>query len=212
MRVLPVGAHALMVEVADTAAAQWLHRRVRELADDPSRGLGRPRDVVPAARTVLLDGLDDPASWSEALGRLRPSVQPVDDSVPVDDAALVVIRVVYDGPDLADVAAAWGCATDEVVRRHLDSAFTVAFCGFAPGFAYCTAATALPSTPRRHEPRARLRAGAVGLADSFTAVYPRAMPGGWQVIGHTDAVVFDPDRERPALLAPGDRVRFEVAP
>jgi KipI family sensor histidine kinase inhibitor len=116
----------------------------------------------------------------------------------------------YDGDDLDVVARAWGCSTAEVIDRHTSTAYTVAFCGFAPGFAYCTSDLPLPAVPRRSEPRPRVPAGSVALAAEYCGVYPRTMPGGWQLIGTTGAVLFDPRRDRPALLAPGTTVRFEA--
>lgn len=122
----------------------------------------------------------------------------------------MTLRVRYDGADLEEVAAAWGCGVDDVVRRHLDARFTVAFCGFAPGFAYCTSDPQLPDVPRRRDPRIKVPAGSVALAGPYCGVYPRQMPGGWQLIATTAEVLFDPDREHAALLSPGDLLRFEV--
>lgn len=207
MRVLPVGDAALLVEVADTAEVQAAYRRIRDLARDPA--LPTPREVVPAARTVLLEGLDDVESWRSALARelthLETSSEPAGSS-----GREVTLRVRYDGPDLEEVAAAWGCHVDDVVRRHLDARFTVAFCGFAPGFAYCASDPPLPEVPRRLDPRPKVPAGSVALAGPYCGVYPREMPGGWQLIATTEAVLFDPDREHAALLSPGDLLRFEV--
>ena len=118
----------------------------------------------------------------------------------------VEIPVVYDGPDLETVAASWGCEVEEVVARHRATEFVSAFCGFAPGFAYLSGLDA--SVPRLATPRTRVPAGSVALAGAWCGVYPVASPGGWQIIGHTDAELWDPGREQPALLAPGTRVRF----
>ncbi len=114
----------------------------------------------------------------------------------------------YDGPDLADVAALWGVPEREVARIHAATEFRVAFCGFAPGFGYLTGLPARYDVPRRATPRTAVHAGAVGLAGPYTGVYPRASPGGWQLIGTTDAVLWDTARELTALLSPGTRVRF----
>jgi KipI family sensor histidine kinase inhibitor len=214
LRFLPVGRHALLVEVSDTDAARWVYRLVQQLIADPELTLEPPRDVVPAARTVLLDQIDDVRGWQRALhdrvdliaGRDEMS-QP--DSEPGEQT---VIATRYDGPDLGHVAAVWGCSLDEVVRRHAAASFEVAFCGFAPGFAYCTSDLVVPETPRRDEPRSSVPAGSVALAGRYCGIYPRAMPGGWQLIGTTDAVLFDPERAVPALLSPGDLLRFEPVP
>jgi KipI family sensor histidine kinase inhibitor len=120
----------------------------------------------------------------------------------------VEIPVAYDGPDLAEVGQLTGLGRDGVIAAHTGLPWTVAFLGFAPGFAYCTGGDPRLRVPRRDVPRQRVQAGAVGLADDLTAVYPRASPGGWQIIGHTDTTVWDIERKPPALLGPGTVVRF----
>ena len=116
--------------------------------------------------------------------------------------------MVYDGEDLPDVARTTGLGQREVVERHLRAEYVVAFCGFAPGFAYLSGGDPALRVSRRNSPRTRVPAGSVGLADEFTGVYPRQMPGGWQLIARTDVVLWDLDRDPPALLPPGTRVRF----
>ncbi|MGH3446744.1 MAG: 5-oxoprolinase subunit B family protein, partial [Nocardioidaceae bacterium] len=111
--------------------------------------------------------------------------------------------------DLDVVADSWSCSVDDVVARHQAATFTVAFCGFAPGFAYCTSDPPLPPVRRRADPRTEVPAGSVALAGEYCGVYPRALPGGWQLIGVTDRTLFDPEQTEPALLRPGDTVRFE---
>jgi KipI family sensor histidine kinase inhibitor len=120
----------------------------------------------------------------------------------------VEISCRYHGPDLADVAKHWGVAEAEVVEIHTSLSHRVAFCGFAPGFAYIDGLGERWQAPRRAAPRATLRAGSVGLAGTYTGIYPRPSPGGWQIIGYTDATLWDPGRDPPALLAPGTAVRF----
>jgi biotin-dependent carboxylase-like uncharacterized protein len=120
----------------------------------------------------------------------------------------VEIPVRYDGEDLAEVAGMLGVTTEEVVRRHTDAEYTVAFTGFAPGFAYLSGGDTGLEVPRRKTPRTRIPAGAVGLAGAFSGVYPQAGPGGWQIIGVTPLAMFDLSRDPPALLQPGFRVRF----
>ena len=128
-----------------------------------------------------------------------------------DHPRLVEIPTRYDGPDLADVAQRSGMSTEELVRIHSERDYSAIFLGFLPGWAYCArldpriVATRLPS------PRARVPAGSVGVVDGQTGVYPFASPGGWRLIGSTDAVMFDPDRSEPALIRAGDRVRFVPA-
>ncbi|GAA3073926.1 allophanate hydrolase subunit 1 [Streptomyces olivoverticillatus] len=200
-RVLPVGRHALLVEVAGSEEAQVFHA---ELLRRRAAGALPPiREIVPAARTVLLDGVGDPHALAARIAEW---------TVPLADAAEgepVVLPVRYDGADLAEVAALWGVAEEEVPRLHASMSFRVAFCGFAPGFGYLTGAPEHLHVPRRATPRTAVPAGSVGLAGPYTGVYPSSSPGGWQLIGRTDVRLWDPAREPAALLAPGTRVRFE---
>ena len=199
MKALPVGDDALLVEVSSGEEAQALHA---ELVRRRAEGSLSVREIVPAARTVLLDGLADPARLADEL--TTSEVPPA----PPRTREVIELPVRYDGPDLADVAAHWGVTPEEVARIHAGTEFTVAFCGFAPGFGYLTGLPARYDVPRRATPRTAVHAGAVGLAGPYTGVYPRASPGGWQLIGTTDAVLWDHTRVPAALLSPGTRVRF----
>ncbi|MDT7846431.1 5-oxoprolinase subunit PxpB [Streptomyces justiciae] len=199
MRALPVGDAALLVEVSSGEEAQALHA---ELLRRRAEGSLSVREIVPAARTVLLDGLTDPA-------RLAAELTAADmPPAPPRARAVVELPVRYDGPDLADVAAHWGVAPREVARIHAATEFSVAFCGFAPGFGYLTGLPERYDVPRRATPRTAVPAGAVALAGPYTGVYPRSSPGGWQLIGTTEAVLWDHARVPAALLSPGTRVRF----
>ncbi|APY89360.1 allophanate hydrolase subunit 1 [Streptomyces alfalfae] len=202
MRALPVGEHALLVELADGTEAQALHA---ELLRRRATGALRVREIVPAARTVLLDGLEEPARLRAELPRWE--VPPL----PPREGAVLEIPVRYDGPDLADVAALWGVDVPEVARIHSAAEFRVAFCGFAPGFGYLTGLAERYEVPRRATPRTTVPRGSVALAGPYTGVYPRASPGGWQLIGSTDVVLWDHARVPAALLSPGVRVRFVAA-
>ena len=125
--------------------------------------------------------------------------------------AVVEIPVHYGGehgPDLEAVAAHAGCSTAEVIRRHGDRTYRVYMLGFVPGFAYMGRVDPSIAAPRHRVPRERVRAGSVGIAGLQTGVYPVDSPGGWQLIGHTTTVMFDPGRDKPSLLAAGDLVRF----
>lgn len=197
-RVLPYGDRALLVEVDDLAAVAAVRRA---LTDAPLSG---QRDLVPAARTVLIV-LDRPPTDLDvaALRRL-----PLATGGPEDAARPVILPVVFDGPDLAEVAAVVGRSVPALVSALTGVELTVAFSGFAPGFGYLTGLPPDLHVPRRATPRTRVPAGAVAMAGPFAGVYPRASPGGWQLLGRTDAVLFDVDREPPALLVPGARVRF----
>jgi len=196
--VLPCGDRALLAEVADLDAVAALHAALRRAP------LPGQRELVPAARTVLVV-LDRPPSETD-VARLRALT--LVDAPPTENTRAVELPVVFDGPDLAEVAALTGRPVAALVRALTDTEFTVAFGGFAPGFGYLAGLPADLHVPRRATPRTRVPVGSVGLAGPFAGVYPRASPGGWQLVGRTDAVLFDVDRDPPALLVPGARVRF----
>ncbi|MFJ8536781.1 allophanate hydrolase subunit 1 [Streptomyces sp. NPDC093591] len=199
MRALPVGDDALLVEVSSGEEARALHAEFLRRRTEGSLSV---REIVPAARTVLLDGLTDPVRLAREL--TTADVPPA----PPRARAAVELPVRYDGPDLAEVAAHWGVTPREVARIHAGTEFSVAFCGFAPGFGYLTGLPPRYDVPRRATPRTAVPAGAVALAGPYTGVYPRSSPGGWQLIGTTDAVLWDHTRVPAALLSPGTRVRF----
>jgi KipI family sensor histidine kinase inhibitor len=167
-------------------------------------------DIVPASRTVLLE-FDSPGQ--QALGRQRVGKLTVDATAAAPaaaDRADIVIDVVYDGEDLDEVARLTEMSAADVIAAHTDTPWQIGFGGFAPGFAYLIGGDQRLHVPRRDEPRTRVPAGAVGLAGEFSGVYPRESPGGWQLIGRTDAVLWDVDRDDPALLTPGKSVRFRA--
>jgi KipI family sensor histidine kinase inhibitor len=196
VRMLPVGRDAVLVEVDSSHDAVSLAAWATEhrLADD----------VVPGARTVLLDRPVHPDALAASLERWTPA-----DLSPGPE---VEVSVTYDGPDLDFLAELWDCETSEVIERHTTTAFVSAFCGFAPGFAYLSGLPDdLPEVPRLATPRTRVLAGSVGLAGRWCGVYPRESPGGWRILGHTDTVLWDVSRQPPAVLAPGTQVQFRDA-
>jgi KipI family sensor histidine kinase inhibitor len=197
------GDQALMVQCGSNAEVlAWA---------DALRVAGLPGvlDIVPAARTVLVK-LGDPRDQGVIRQRLRKMVVTADAVAPTDRNADVVIDVVYDGPDLAEVASHTGLSTAEVVNAHTSTLWRVGFAGFAPGFAYLVDGDPRLRVPRRAEPRTSVPAGSVALAGEFSAIYPRQSPGGWQLIGHTDAVLWDLNRPDPALLTQGTWVQFRA--
>lgn len=162
-------------------------------------------EIVPAARTLMIayDPLYlDQAGLLQAVGARLGKGRSIGATETVD------ITVRYDGEDIATVAELLGCSVAEVVRRHTEAEYTVAFTGFAPGFAYLSAPDAELAVPRRTSPRTVVPAGSVGLAGEFSGVYPKASPGGWQLIGRTPLAMFDLARDPAAILRPGLRVRF----
>ena len=225
MRVLPCGERAVLVEVDGLPEVLRLYAALRA---DPPPGSG---ELVPAARTLLV-GFDPRTVSSQALaaevarrlgepGAGEPGAGQPGTGVPAagsppersDPLAAgpdvnVEIPVVYDGEDLDEVAGRAGLTVPALVEAHTRPAYTSAFCGFAPGFAYLTGLDPALHVPRRETPRTKVPAGAVAVADEFTAVYPARSPGGWRILGHTELPVWDVDRDPPTLLAPGTRVRF----
>ncbi len=200
MRVLPCGPAAFLLEVDDVPAAYAAVTSALAAAGADAT------DVVPAARTVLVDGLaglsveDLVAAVASGRGASGPR-----------GAGLVEVPTAYDGEDLDLVARHWDMTRDEVVATHTGLDLVVAFCGFAPGFAYLSGMPERLHVPRRESPRARVPAGSVGVAGEFTGVYPRASPGGWLLLGRTDLVLWDTAADPPATLSPGTRVRFVEA-
>jgi KipI family sensor histidine kinase inhibitor len=160
-------------------------------------------EIVPAESTVLV--VCDRAR-SAAIGPLLDTIVPA----PLDRAMVstVTIDVVYDGADLADVAAATGLTDADVIERHASGVYTVAFCGFSPGFGYLRGLDTALHLPRRDVPRTRVPAGSVAIAAGYSCVYPSASPGGWHLLGTTSAVLWDESADEPALLSPGTQVRF----
>ncbi|MFB9513139.1 5-oxoprolinase subunit B family protein [Streptomyces purpureus] len=204
MRTRQVGDRALLVELDSGEEAEAFHAEL--LRRRSSGALPGVREIVPAARTVLLDGLERPARLAAELPGW--DVPPLHARV----AAAVEVPVRYDGPDLESVARLWGVPAEEAVRIHSTAEFRVAFCGFAPGFGYLTGLGDEYAVPRRDTPRTSVPAGSVALAGPYTGIYPSSSPGGWQLIGTTDVPLWDVAREPAALLAPGTRVRFVPVP
>jgi KipI family sensor histidine kinase inhibitor len=203
LRFLPAGPSAVLVELKDLDEVFALTAEIERRRQDGWGDL--IVDVVPGATTVLLDGVADPA-------RIAADIEtwsiPELNGTPV---TTVEISCRYDGPDLVDVAKHWGVTEAEVVEIHTSLPHRVAFCGFAPGFAYIDGLHERWQVPRRPSPRPAVPAGSVALGGTFTGIYPRSSPAGWQIIGHTDAPLWDPGRDPPALLGPGTTVRFVAA-
>ncbi|MDJ0380914.1 allophanate hydrolase subunit 1 [Streptomyces sp. G-G2] len=200
VRVLRVGRAGLLCEVGSAEEVAALHAELLRRRD--AGELGDVREVVPAARTVLLDGVRGPAALAARIRGWR--VPPL----AAAEGPLVRVPVRYDGPDLAEVAALWGVPAGRVAEIVGGTEFRVAFCGFAPGFGYLTGLPERLHVPRRAAPRTAVPPGSLALAGEYAGVYPRSSPGGWQLIGSTEAVLWDPGREPAALFAPGVRVRF----
>ena len=193
-----VADQAIRCPVGDVTTAQQLAATIR------AAQIAGVVNVVPTWRCVVLT-LSFEADREDIVRFIR--------ELRADDAVAtkprrhdLVIR--YDGEDLDRVAAQAGLSVAEVVRRHSEAEYVVAFLGFAPGFAYLSGLDPSLATPRLATPRRRVGAGAVGIAADVTGIYPAALPGGWNILGHVDATLFDPAADRPALLMPSDIVRF----
>ncbi|WP_032401505.1 5-oxoprolinase subunit PxpB [Rhodococcoides fascians] len=200
MRIHSAGRSATLVEFdgLDETMAYY-----RALAADPPPPVV---DLVPAARTVLVTFDGPPGPVLQWISSVQPTVEGTEAG-----SDTVTIPVVYDGEDLDEVARLTDLSTTEVVAAHLDQTWTVAFGGFAPGFGYLVGTDTRLHVPRRTSPRTSVPVGSVGLAGEFSGIYPRSSPGGWQLIGRTDAQLWNLDRDPPALLRPGITVRFEQA-
>ncbi len=199
MRFLPASLTTILVELADLDQTLALFA---SLEANPIKGI---EETVPAARTLMIRFTPADISAEElaceiATRDLSAKIVPSD--------KLVEIPVRYDGEDLADVAELTGLSVEEVIRRHTESEFTVAFCGFAPGFGYLVGGDPALHVPRRQSPRTRIPAGSVALAGAFSGVYPQNSPGGWQILGTTPLKMWDIGRDPGAILQPGYRVRF----
>ncbi|WP_027660748.1 5-oxoprolinase subunit B family protein [Salinispora fenicalii] len=234
MRIRPVGAHALLLDCSD---ADQVEAWRAELWRRRERGDLDAVEIIPAARTVLLDGLTDPAHTAALLGTWNPPPSTAaTDTVATSTgtgttstgtgtagaggaatdtgrggAGAVEVPVRYDGTDLPTVAGYWEVPVPTVVRRLIATEFRVAFCGFAPGFAYLTGLPAGLAVPRLPTPRPWVPAGSVALAGPYAGIYPTASPGGWLLVGHTDLPLFDVHADPPARLTPGTRVRLVPA-
>ena len=204
MRIRPAGAYALLLDCNDAEQAQawqaelWHRREAGELT---------ATEIVPGAVTVLLDGVPDPEATAVRITRWHPRTTGSGTA-----AAEVRVPVVYDGDDLPLVAEHWHVDVPAVADRLRRTEFRVAFCGFAPGFAYLTGLPPELAVPRLATPRTRVPAGSVALAGPYAGIYPTASPGGWLLVGRTDLPLFDVHADPPARLTPGTRVRLVDAP
>ncbi len=200
LRVLPASSRSVLVELDDLAQTLGLLGALRA---SPIDGVG---EIVPGARTLLIDF--DPQRIDRERLAAALAARPRE-GVEASAGAVVELPVHYDGEDLVEVAGLLGTTPEDVVRRHTGTDWFVAFTGFAPGFAYLSGGDELlQRVPRRSTPRTRIPPGGVAVAGGFSGVYPKASPGGWQLLGQTLVPMWDLDRDPPALLQPGQRVRF----
>ncbi|MEY2582626.1 MAG: hypothetical protein QOE09_2475 [Ilumatobacteraceae bacterium] len=195
MRVLPFGPAAILAEYESLAEVMSVDDALR------SSGLDGIDEVIPAARTVLVTYTRVDRAALDKLLVPGPSV-------PRAEGPIVEIPVVYDGPDLDEVAEAMRLSVEQVIETHSGTVYSAAFLGFTPGWAYLVGLPKSLQLPRRPTPRTSVPAGSVAIANEFTGVYPTLSPGGWHLLGHTVATMFDVERDKPSLVMAGDRVRF----
>lgn len=210
LQLLPMGDAALLVETDDIEAVLAIDAVLTPLARSGEGIWADVDDLVPAARTLLVVArpMTDLDELARAVVRAAAGVSL---GPATGEERVVEIPVRYDGPDLEEVAGLTGLTADGVVAAHTGADWRVGFGGFAPGFAYLVGGDPRLEVARRAEPRTRVPAGSVGLAGEFSGVYPRESPGGWQLIGTTEVVLWDVERQPPALLIPGTTVRFVEA-
>jgi KipI family sensor histidine kinase inhibitor len=205
MRLRTAGECGVLAELDDLEAVHRLTAAVRQAV--AAGALPGVVDVVPGYRTVLVT-TQEPGQLAAVRAGLPDLPLP---ELHVARGRLVEVPVVYDGQDLPEVCRLTGLTGEQVVARHTATEYVVAFLGFAPGFPYLVGLDPSLHVPRRSTPRTAVPAGSVGLAGGQTGIYPRTTPGGWQLLGRTEVVLFDAGRDPPALLAPGDRLRFVAA-
>ncbi len=212
-----LGDGALCVRALDhapLAANARVHRIAEALRRRRVPGI---RDVVPGMRDLVVHVDNRRAGWADVEAAVRaaamtssaPTTPDVDSTG--TEAAVVEIPIVYGGEagqDLAHVSSVCGLDAEEVCRRHAAVEYVVCFTGFLPGFPYLGLIDPALRLPRRATPRPRVPAGAVAIAGDYSGIYPTSSPGGWHLIGKTDATLFELDADPPARLAPGRRVRF----
>lgn len=198
--IVPMGTHSLHLRLDGYLPAAWA---------DALRSLNIEgvSEVVPAEATMLVR-CEHQLARESVLSRLDEVVRIADETQVSLDASPIEIFVRYDGEDLPTIAEQCGLSIEETINRHCSGLYVAEFCGFAPGFAYLSGLDPVLQLPRRDTPRTRVPAGSVSIAAMYSAVYPTASPGGWHLIGSTSAAVWDINRDPPALIEPGRRVRF----
>ena len=213
-RFLPAGDSAILIqfgEKIDVQINQKAHALATFLQNNPIQGIG---ETIPGYCTLLVHFDLRYTSYMEIMNFLRQKA-PQENFLPKPDPRRIKIPVVYGGhygPDLDFVAQHNHLTSEEVIRIHSSSIYLVYMIGFTPGFAYLGGLDESIATPRVQNPRKHVPAGSVGIAGMQTGVYPIDSPGGWQLIGHTKKILFDPHQNPPCLLAPGDEVVFIPEP
>lgn len=211
-----LGDQALLLHLGDNigvATSRQVHEITNRILERRPSWL---LDCVPAyaSLAVFIDATqfsdhDDPLNearvWLLSLLRQEEPVRPP------HDARILEVPVCYGGefgPDLDEAAAITGLPADTLIARHCAPEYTVAMLGFAPGFPFLIGLDPALAMPRLSSPRTRVPGGSVAIGGRQTGIYPRESPGGWRILGRTPLTLFDPEHDPPALLSPGDRLRF----
>lgn len=211
MRVVFGGDSMLLIELGASLDPVVNERAILLAGALTARALPGVRDVVPAYCTVGVHFDPLRTDLSAVQHAIADDSRRLGEIESVPDRDVVEIAVQYggeSGPDLASVAEWSGLTPAEVVERHAGRTYRVYMLGFVPGFAYMGRVDASIAAPRHRAPRERVPAGSVGIAGEQTGIYPIVSPGGWQLVGRTDHILFHSGRTPPNLLAPGDLVRF----
>ncbi len=207
----PLGDGALLIRVGD-AIDDATNRRAIALADAlRTAGLPHVRDIAPAYASVCIRYEMSSTNFATMEAHLQPVIDSTKTISKKETSDVIDIPVCYGGefgPDLEAVAAHASISIDDVIDRHRNASYEVAMLGFMPGFPYLRGLDATLYTPRLAIPRTRVPAGSVGIGGAQTGIYPRELPGGWHLIGRTPLTLFDPDRDAPALLRPGQKIQF----
>ena len=209
-RVFPLGDSAITIQLGTARSAALLREVHAAAARIRAAELAYVDDVVPAylAVTVFYNALK--RSFAEVSAEILGHLATGSEIRGHRETRHHVIPVRYNGADLESVAASVGISVEEVVQLHAARTYTVDILGFVPGWAYMSELDSRLQIPRRPQPRPRVPAGSVAIAATQTGVYPLDTPGGWHILGHTDALMFDAMRVPPALLRSGDTVKFEA--
>ena len=201
MRFLSVNSDSFLIELSSLEETLALYSKLQNLH------LNGIKDLIPAAKTILIcfnEIKTDFKTLSVLIGTLKL------DSGFDRNTQEVIIPIRYDGEDLAQVAELQGLSIADLILKHHQSTWDVAFIGFAPGFAYMSSLDQpFTDIPRLKTPRKKIPSGSLGLAGQYSGIYPKDSPGGWQLIGTTSEKMWDLQRQNPALLRPGMRVHFE---
>lgn len=209
LRAQPLGDSALTIAFGTEKSTELLKRVHAAAFAVSAAALPEVEDVVTAYLSLAVFYDSGQTSYSELAAKLLSVCERASTAGPAPEASRThEISVMYNGPDLEEVATSLGLSTEDVIGRHLARTYSVDLIGFVPGWAYLSELDPALHLPRRPQPRPRVPAGSVAIAGAQTGVYPLVTPGGWHILGHTDAVMFDPARDPPAILRPGDKVRF----